>query len=99
MTMLVGDSYRREQERLKKDPHIIKMANELKAGLDKRAIIARFTHGWSEAGGSHGTPRHEFMGQATNEYVRLCSLAGDTPRHETIGGPARAILTLALDES
>lgn len=87
MGIIEADSYRETREKLRQDPHIQRMAEEL--------ILAGTP--LSEMCHDSGTPRFEFMGSALKEYKdRHLHGAPDptqpVPTH--IGGPAEVIIEL-----
>lgn len=96
MGAIVSDDYRNEQNALRTDPIIQKMARELQDGLDSGKVqLSAYCHEHSEASGAPGTPRHWFMKACIDEYVSRCRAAGVEDKHRTIGSVAEAVLALA----
>lgn len=82
-----SNEYKKSIERLKADPVIIAMADELmEAGDFSIDSLSRYEQ-------PSGTPRMAFMTLAMNEYH---DRGGKIPTH--IGGPARAVLAVIKEK-
>jgi hypothetical protein len=87
MTVFEARHYRDEQARLEADPNIQKMAADLVQGIANGFIgLDDITH-------ESGAPRFEFM-QRAGETAHARGV-----RYDSIGGPARAILSLVRKQA
>ena len=93
MGAIVSDDYREEQRKLKEDPVIIELANEMRADSKNYPdrVLNTFCHDRD-----HTKPNHVFMGFAIEHYRRRCKYTGTETKHHSIGGPAKAILAIAF---